>query len=307
LYRVKQEVNFGTGADGNVITPGDPIEDISDTAYVFAPERTRKIHHVFLQDAWAFADDWELTTGVRYDHYSDFGETVNPRIALTWQSTKNLTTKLMYGQGFRAPSYQELYAITSRSTPNANLEPEESETIELAFAYTATKDIHLGMNLFNFETTDFIARDENRQYQNSGTHKIQGVELEAKWQVTKNIVLSGNYTHRNPDDNEYRQVSEASQEAYFRSDWRFHTDWNWNVQASWIADRERADSDTRSDMDDYIITDTTLRYTGLEQWEFAASIRNLFDEDAREHAGASVEDDLPLAERNFYAEVRYKF
>ncbi|MCP3850203.1 MAG: TonB-dependent receptor [Gammaproteobacteria bacterium] len=307
LYSVKQQVNFGTGADGNPIMPGEPIEDISDTDYAFAPEKTRKIYHFFLQDTWAFANDWELTTGVRYDHYSDFGETVNPRIALTWQNTKNLTTKLMYGQGFRAPSYQELYAITSRSIPNANLEPEESETIELAFAYAATKNVRLGMNLFNFETKDVIARDVNRQYQNSGTHKIQGIELEAKWQVTKEVLLSGNYTHRNPDDNDYRQITEADQEAYFRSDWHFHPDWNWNVQASWIADRERADSDMRSDINDYIITDTTLRYTGLEQWEFTASIRNLFDEDAREHTGASVEDDLPLAERNFYAEVRYKF
>ena len=55
------------------------------------------------------------------------------------------------------------------------------------------------------------------------------------------------------------------------------------------------------------MTDTTLRNTGLKQWEFAASIRNLFDEDAREATGTSIEDDFPLAERNLYAELKYKF
>ena len=40
-----------------------------------------------------FLNDWELTAGVRYDHYSDFGDTVNPRLALVWSTTRNLTTK----------------------------------------------------------------------------------------------------------------------------------------------------------------------------------------------------------------------
>ncbi|MCW8930071.1 MAG: TonB-dependent receptor [Gammaproteobacteria bacterium] len=307
LYDVEQQVNFGTGPNGNSIVPGSPIVDISDTPYAFAPEKTRRIEHVFLQDVWAFADDWELTTGARYDHYSDFGDTFNPRVALTWQSTEKLMTKLMYGQGFRAPSFQELYADTSRSIHNSNLDPEESETIELAFVYTASDELRLGMNLFNFEITDFISRDENKKYQNTGKHKTIGVEIEARWQAAKKLTLSGNYTYRDPDNNDFRQVTEAEQEAYFRTDWRFHKGWNWNVQASWIADRKRADGDAREDVDDYIITDTTLRYAGLKQWEFAASVRNLFDEDAREHTGQSLPDDFPLAERNFYVEIRYKF
>lgn len=307
LYRVRQKVNFGTGPAGNSITPGEPLVDISDTPYVFAPERTRRIEHVYIQDVWAFADDWELTAGARYDHYSDFGDTVNPRVALTWKTTEKLTMKLMYGEGFRAPSFQELYADTSRSIHNSDLNPEESDTTEIAFSYAATKKIQLGMNIFHFEISDFIMRDENAQYQNTGRHKINGVEMEGRWQATNSLSFSGNYTYRDPDNNEFRQVTESEQEAYFRTDWRFQPGWNWNVQASWIADRNRADNDSRSDMGDYTITDTTLRYTGLKQWEFAASVHNLFDEDAREHTGASVEDDLPLPERNFYAEVRYKF
>jgi len=60
-------------------------------------------------------------------------------------------------------------------------------------------------------------------------------------------------------------------------------------------------------VDDYVITDTTLRYAATNYWEFAASVRNLFDNDAREFTGRSIENDLPLPERNAYAEVRYKF
>jgi len=79
------------------------------------------------------------------------------------------------------------------------------------------------------------------------------------------------------------------------------------MQANWVADRVRAAHDNRPSLDDYLITDMTFRYTTLKQWEFAASIRNLFDEEAFEHTGRSIVNDFPLAERNFYAEARYKF
>ncbi|WP_198262923.1 TonB-dependent receptor plug domain-containing protein [sulfur-oxidizing endosymbiont of Gigantopelta aegis] len=311
LYHVEQQVNFGTGSDGLPLPPGGPLVDISDTPYAFAPERTRRIKHVYIQDVWSFAEDWELTMGARYDDYSDFGDTMNPRVALIWQTSEKLTTKLMYGQGFRAPSFQELYADTSRTLANSSLDPEESETLELALSYQVSHALELGVNLFKFVITDFISAQDvgqsRRQYQNTGRNKIMGIEMEARWQASKNLSFSGNYTYRDPDDNKFRQISEPGQDAYLRSDWRFHPHWNWNVQANWIADRERAMGDMRSNLADYTVADTTLRYTGFSQWELTASVRNLFDEDAREHTGASVPKDLPLAERNFYAEVLYKF
>lgn len=314
LYRVEQWVNFGTGPDGNPITPGSPLVDISNTPYAFAPERTRKIYHVFLQDVWSFADDWELTVGARYDHYSDFGDTVNPRVALIWNTTTKLTTKFMYGKGFRAPSFQELFADTSRALSNSNLDPEESETLELAFSYAATRDLQLGLNLFEFEITDFISKvstadpnDPRKRYENTGNNKILGMEMEVRWQATAHLKLTGNYTYRNPDNNDYRRVEEPEQDAYLSSDWKFQPGWHWNLQANWIAERVRADNDPRPAVADYVITDSTLRYSGLKQWEFAISVRNLLDEDAREHTSKSIPNDLSLPERNFYAEMRYKF
>jgi iron complex outermembrane receptor protein len=262
---------------------------------------------MFLQDVWTFSQDWELTMGARYDSYSDFGDTVNPRIALIWKTTSKLTTKLLYGQGFRAPSFQELYADTSNSRGNVNLNSEKSETIELAFSYIWNKNFQFAVNIFNFEIKDFISRDHNKQYQNTGRHKILGLELESRWKLAAHVSLSGNYTYRDPDNNAFRQETEANQEAYLRSDWQFTPTWNWNIQSSWIADRHRKKGDIRSDLGDYVITNTTLHYTGFKQWEFSTSIRNLFNDNAREQTGQSTPDDLPLAERNFYTEIRYKF
>jgi outer membrane receptor protein involved in Fe transport len=65
--------------------------------------------------------------------------------------------------------------------------------------------------------------------------------------------------------------------------------------------------DARAPAGDYLVADATVRYSGLSHWEFAASVHNLFDEDAREYMRSSVPDDLPLAGRSFYLEARYEF
>jgi len=312
LYKVEQYINRGIGPDGNILPAGGPVVNISDTPYAFAPEKARRIHYFFAQDSWDFTDNWKLTMGARYDYYSDFGDTVNPRLALIWETTDKLTTKLMYGQAFRAPSFQELYANTSRALANADLKPEKSDTLELAFSYAATNNLQLGINLYQLKIKDFIralpsSGNSISQYQNSGKHKTMGIEMEASWQAGKNLKLSSNYSFREPDNNEFRVVEEPEQDAYLRSDWQFQPGWNWNMQANWIAQRKRAENDSRSSIPDYVITDTTFRYSGLKHWELAASVRNLFDEDALEHTGPSIANDLPLPERNFYAEMIYKF
>lgn len=308
LYSVKHLVNFGTDSNGDPIPAGSPLVDISGSPYAFAPENTRKISHLFLQDIWTITNDWELTVGARYDDYSDFGDTVNPRIALVWQSTEKLTSKLIYGQAFRPPSYLELYDTTSFSTPNPDLDPEESETIELAFSYAASKDVVLGLNIYNFEQTDIITLDRSTGiYQNTGDHTIKGIELEARWQASKAINLYANYTQRDQDDSNLSAIQEPEKDAYLRADWGFLPKWHWNMQASWIGERPRRSTDTRPPMDDDLVTDTTIRFAASTSWEFAASVRNLFDADAREYTGGSIPDDLPLPERNIYAEMRYRF
>ena len=286
--------------------------DISDTPYAFAPEKTREIIYLFLQDVWTINDSLELTAGARYDDYSDFGDTLNPRLAMVWKNSNQLTTKLMYGQTFRAPSYQELFAETSHSLPNAKLDPERSQTLELAFSYIATKNLHLNLNLYHLEQTNIIRAIEVaglpiNQFQNAGDHTIQGIELEAQWQATKDLRISGNYSIHDQDDDEFRTIQEADQNAYLRLDWGLHPQWNWNLQSNWTGERPRASGDTRLPLSDNLITDTTLRFAGSENWEFAGSVRNVFDVDAREYMGQAVPNDLPLPERNFYAEMRYKF
>jgi len=53
----------------------------------------------------------------RYDKYSDFGDTFNPKIAFRYQATNKLLLRASAGSGFKAPLMQNLYAATSLGYP----------------------------------------------------------------------------------------------------------------------------------------------------------------------------------------------
>lgn len=153
LYNVKHTTN----TDPITGLPLPYQMDISDTPYAWIPEGDRHDWYLFLQDAWVFAENWELTAGLRYDNYSDFGSTTNPRMALVWQPSPRLTAKLMYGSAFRAPMFFELYAQNNPVTMgNSNLDPETIKTWELAFDYRATDNFHLATNFFTYKWSDGI-------------------------------------------------------------------------------------------------------------------------------------------------------
>lgn len=314
------EINVGTGITVQDLyyvehwvttSAADPtLKDLSDTSSAFAPENARTISHIYLQDLWSISDTVQLTAGGRYDHYSDFGSTFNPRLAMVWNSTDKLTTKLMYGEAFRAPSYLELYAA-SYAQPNPNLNPEGSQTVELAFDYNASNNLQLNFNLFQYKQTDIIRINWGTgKFENQGNHTIHGIEMEAQWQAAQNLKLSGNVTLRDQENSPsgYRALDEADEAAYLRMDWGFKPDWNWNVQANWLGKRLRMQTnDTRPSAPAYLLVDTTVRYAHSDHWEVAASIRNLLDDNALSALSTSVPDDLPLPGRNYYAELQYKF
>ena len=49
-----------------------------------------------------------LSLSGRYDHYSDFGSTTNPKVGLTWEPVDGVNLRGSYGRSFRAPGLRDL-------------------------------------------------------------------------------------------------------------------------------------------------------------------------------------------------------
>ena len=324
LYKVVTHKNSGinpTTGTPNPLLPNFSVIEVTDGPYIFIHPVDRKNVFAFLQDEWKFVKDWALTVGVRYDNYSDFGNTVNPRTALVWETRYDLTTKLMYGSAFRAPSFQELYSINNPvNRGNPGLKPETMDTLELAFDYHPNDKLRLGLNIFNYWWKDIIRFVPDTgaptvTAQNTGQQTGYGSELEAEWKASDTLKLVGNYSWQQSTDDTFDHSAGNSprHQVYVRANWEFLPEWHFSPQIKWIVGRDRVFGDHRPSIDDYALTDLTLRRQHLaDQWEVAFSVRNLFDVDAREpslagNPSASIPNDLPLAGRSFFGEIRFRY
>jgi len=320
VYKTEEEKNFGFDpATGLPILPGSPLVDVSDTPLVFLPEGRRENTHVYLQDIWHFARDWELTAGARYDHFSDFGDTTNPRLALVWSARRNLTLKALYGEAFRAPSFSETRVQSNPAfLGNRQLKPEQLKSYELAVNYQPGFDLNLDFNVFHYQWDDVIQfvpdpGGSTRTAQNAGEQTGYGAEFALSWDATADLTLSGNLALQKSQDQLTGEDAGNAPErdTYVRADWSFLPGWSLDVQASWIAARNRVFGDPRDDVADYVITDLALRNRGWSpKVEVALLVKNLFNDHAREPSldgdpVPMIPDDLPLAGRAAFVEVRY--
>lgn len=321
LHTVEETKNFGIDPSTGLPLPlGSPIIDVTDTPYVFLPEEERENYHAFIQDIWQVANDWTLTAGVRYDRYSDFGDTVNPRLSLVWSVAHDLTAKLLYGQAFRAPSFaQTLNQNNPVAVGNPDLDPETLESTELALNYKPTGNLRLAGNLFYYEWDDIVQFDSdgmgNFVAQNTGSQKGKGLELEAHWRLSPQLNLEANYAWQRSIDETIDKNAGMTprQQFYLQVQWQFFDNWQINSSLNWVMDRERKQDDLRSPVDDYRWVNLSLhRDFPSANLSLSVTARNVFDSDAREPSqgdstGAAIANDLPLAERHYFAELRYHF
>jgi outer membrane cobalamin receptor len=316
LYETHEVKNFTFTPSGLPI-PAGPLMDYATIAPFLTPHR-RTVNYLYVQDEWRFAPDWTVTTGVRRDHYSDFGATTNPRLALVWDASLDLTAKLLYGQAFRAPSFNEQYSINNPvARGNSGLLPEINRTIEAAFAWQARKDVQFNMNLFRYDMQDIIRTVPNAvpgtggTFNNTGGQHGTGVELESVWDFSHNVRLTGNYSYQNSIDEATGQDAGYAphHHVYLRADWRYRSGWFASTQLNRVQDRHRAPGDTRPQIPDYTTVDVTTRYAGAKgQWEVSGSIRNLFNADVREPslAPGTIANDLPMAPRALWLQLIYR-
>ena len=310
--------NFGPGVlDGSQAVVDGSLTDVTGTPFVFLPDSSRTIIYASVQDEWQFAPNWELTTGVRFDHYSDFGETINPRVALVWATLHNLTTKFLYGRAFRAPSFSELLAVNNPVVlGNPGLSPETIDTFELAFDYRPVFDLQIGLNLFAYRANDlieFVPDDpgaETSTAQNARDQRGHGFEVETIWDATESVRFRANYAWQRAQDREtnLRIPDAPGQQLYLSADWRFLPEWSFYPQVVWVGNRKRADGDLRSNIKDYTLVGMALRRQNiLKNVDMALIARNLFDEDAREPSMGIIAGDYPLEGRQFWGEISYRF
>lgn len=113
----------------------------------------------------------EINAAVRYDKYSDVGDTTNPKFGVNWSPVGGLVLRGSYGTSFRAPLISQIYGNSNNlfgqtyqnpaggapltgfaySGPNTNLAPEEATTWSVGADWDVTNNLRLSVTYWDVE------------------------------------------------------------------------------------------------------------------------------------------------------------
>jgi iron complex outermembrane receptor protein len=319
-YRLINQTSVRYSSNFHPVTldPLEGMQDFSDT-YPFIKEATRRIESVYLQDMWDITNTINLTLGIRYDHYSDFGGTLSPRAGLTWAFTKNASLKLLYGEAFRAPSFQEMYTTNQPAVEgNPDLDPETIRTYEAGLSYKFNKYVTSSINYFYNDVKDLIGlrvidiERNTRRFENEKSARVQGIEMETKVHIMKDNYVFMNYTFQNPEDNHGDDLPFVAQHTgNFGINvhyWKY-INTNLSTFVSGRRSRDRTDErETRDDLPAYALLNLSI--IGKEFFktmEVQGTVFNLLDKDYSDPGGVSIPEDLPRPGRTFFVGLSYQF
>jgi iron complex outermembrane receptor protein len=85
------------------------------------PKVARTVYALFGEALVPIVKNLELTLAIRHDDYSDFGGTTNPKVSIRWHPVEQVLFRGSYNEGFRAPSFFQLYGAEGDAQVPANV------------------------------------------------------------------------------------------------------------------------------------------------------------------------------------------
>jgi outer membrane receptor protein involved in Fe transport len=174
-------VRMAAGAEYREESVSDVPDDQFQRGLIFGTESVsasadRDITSVFVEFAVPVLESVELQLAGRYDDYSDFGDTTNPKVGLRWEVTDTFAVRGSWAEGFRAPSlaqiglgpsqesqfFQDSYYCAEQGldpcptldytivfSGNPDLDAEDSESYNFGFVWQPTADFNLAVDYWD--------------------------------------------------------------------------------------------------------------------------------------------------------------
>ncbi|MCD4791611.1 MAG: TonB-dependent receptor [Bacteroidales bacterium] len=217
----------------------DPASQYIGSSYKSTSNKSASELGIFIQNEWKLNDKLTIVPGVRYDIHNsseeykadkqvfettmfpknEFNETsINPRIALKYNISKNIILRANAGTGFRSPyGFSEdlhLCSGSPRVWKSTDLKPETSVSYNLSADYYGYK-IRSSINIFRTDLKDKIAFTDaeadvaalgyDYQWKNIDNAFVQGIEVSVMTNLIKDLDLGFDFTYNQGEYNNARE------------------------------------------------------------------------------------------------------
>lgn len=289
--------------------------------------RKQKQTGIYLQDQLAVGG-WRLTLGGRHD-WVDIENTNRDSGVVTELDETQFSGRAgmlyLFDNGI-APyvSYSTSFSPSAFTDENGDLlAPSEGKQIEtgLRFQPVGSRDLYT-LSLFRINQENLATKlPQETFYRSIGEIESQGVELEAKAQLTENLNIQAGYAYTDvtfEKSEAYREGNSASQvpehQLTLWTGYRFSQGVldgaNAGLGVRHIADIYADDANTKK-VPDYTLVDMVLGYDfsrlGLKGVSTQLNVNNLLDKEYVASCYNSLEFCYFGAERNITASVSYQF
>ncbi len=185
--------------DKNITTIGIELKNYGGSARNKSPmiDTTVTESAAFVTFNQYLTDNFSFNGGVRLANHSVYGTQLIPQITFQYDLFNTTILSLSASKGFRSPTIGELFLFGA----NTNLKPEEMWSYEFGIKQKLmSEQMEIGLNGFIIEGSDLIVMTgsfPNNKNQNISTLKNKGFELQARYLISSNFSVNGNYSFTN--------------------------------------------------------------------------------------------------------------
>ena len=238
--------------------------------YNVTPNLTRDTSSLYLNDKYSLSSDLDISAGLRYDHYSDFGDAFTPTVGAVYRVTNKWRLKALYAQAYRAPSWVEL-------TSNSDLKAETSNSLEAGVVYKEDQTSVVRLNVYKTRINDLITK--NRSYSQTEYADFMGTEFEFMFTPNNQLELNFFASYVQAKDQNGEDLADvANTLATLSSVYEFDLGITAGGLFKYIGSSKRSNNpaETRDSAQSSIIVDGTLSY---EFKDITASfiLKDIFD------------------------------
>lgn len=225
----KEITHDGSAIVSSRFTPGHETTagvEVSDQTFsnnqIRNGSKSRTRESLFAQHEWSIVPHFRIAPGLRYDVDSQFDEQLSKALAIRFDPNGDVIIRTSYGEGYRAPSFSELYlsfanqARGYRVEGNPNLTPERSRSIQSSVAWQATTDLWFSLGVFTNKVHDLIGTVRSQpadvlliDYANIDSVLTKGIETAARANINKNLSLGFDYTFLEARDEANQRMLEG--------------------------------------------------------------------------------------------------
>ncbi len=311
--------SYAKEQQGNLLDQLGPDPEHLAPALGTAEDRIRRRWGAYIENVWDPLKNVRLSLGARYDRYSDFGGTFNPRMGFNWELVKNYSLKFSYGTAYRAPAFGELGLVNNPVLlGNPTLKPEEVKTFESGIIAHPVTGLTAQATYYHSAINQIISRvpvqSAISRYDNNGSVVAEGVEMETRYDFSGN--LQGSYVSANHVLQRSVQLNQQLADVprhrtNLTANWAFDNTWSSFAHVLIKGSTLRNLGDTRSSVPGYALFDMGLLGKNMlgKKVDISFTVYNLFDKRYYDPAPTSLSfiNDYQMPGRAFFGHVSLRF